>query len=1121
MNRPLREFLQKYNKKTKINVSFSVLALLVLLLVSLTFPFRDRIFSTLFPKPPSLAAAGLNLTATFNSIGIEVPSEPAVSGAMRFKKTSDSTWRNGLDMWQAGGALYGSALLLEPGTSYDIEITPAGGAPLIGSIATKANITTAGLVNSTTKKSALTPTHYVTTNGSASPDGSQANPWTLAQAITAANAAITDMVIQVAPGYYKGGVGAINPPAGKKVTVVAEYPAVDDTRAEVNLANKSIIEPTATTLQGGTSWTPVNPDGDLTHTLYRWTAPITNIEQLGFAPTHEEKPKRLANWKQAVAMGGPSGFATLVYTNLTYNYGFWVDPNAANSVYARFPQDVNPNTYFIAASRSDGITVSGSDVRISGFDLREFHAGITVNSNSVNVILDHNLIANSEHGIYFYSTVPANYSRDHLVEYNKIYDSSLWGPSPTDPADPIISWNFIKFDVQLSNSGITASLFPSNKMGEKNETVGIMSRGGANNAVVRFNTIDGPFNGISVYNTGYDKNATKDFDIHDNVLQHISDDSFEPEFQGINWRIWNNRVENVSTVLSTGPLQYGPVYLFKNQLYRINKEGVGRERVPGIYPGGTASVGGSSVAATFFKYSKDSTPNARVYVINNTFWADSTFGVGVDGSGQYASGITQTESFYLRNNILRSTRYAFQAPTTANWNENYNHFVTSDASRGIILGLIKYTTNVAGYQLVASAPNTNVSGNFVTASVVDNALNNPTGGDISLKAGSPLVDIGTVVPNIADITGFNYQGRNPDLGACEGNDCSAKIGGAPIPTPTPTPTLIPTPTPVGGPVIPSLPPIVSTPSPSPAPQVSLTIATNPTISSITGNSAIITWTTSLPASSQVGYGITDTNSFQTTEVDIISKVTSHTVTLSNLRPCTSYEFKVISRIGATSVNSPDSNFDTTNCSGGSSIQSHTSKYVTIGSVSNILMDLLDVNSKGIKLNIPPTAFASNTYFQIKKLDKQKVFGALSTPSGFSAVGDYTYHLDALTNPSNALSSFNNTVKVTVNYKPEDVVGINETSLRIHRFNTNNDSWEALSNCSIDTSAKTISCDTTAFSEFSLFGTPSATNLPVKSDSSRIILAALMVVAILAVILSLLHPKVRKHLKRKKHHPEHK
>ena len=144
-------------------------------------------------------------------------------------------------------------------------------------------------------------------------------------------------------------------------------------------------------------------------------------------------------------------------------------------------------------------------------------------------------------------------------------------------------------------------------------------------------------------------------------------------------------------MLSTGPVAYGPVYFVRNQAWRTGKDGVGR----------TTGGGEPSVAATFFKYSGSSSPAARVYVLHNTLWTDSTFAgpadkqQGVDGAGQYAGGGGSPERLYLRNNVVRATRYAFQA--AAGWGEEANSFSTTDATRGLD-AYGRWTTDVAGYR---------------------------------------------------------------------------------------------------------------------------------------------------------------------------------------------------------------------------------------------------------------------------------------------------------------------------------------------------------------------------------------------------------------------------------------
>ena len=79
---------------------------------------------------------------------------------------------------------------------------------------------------------------------------------------------------------------------------------------------------------------------------------------------------------------------------------------------------------------------------------------------------------------------------------------------------------------------------------------------------------------------------------------------------------------------------------------------------------------------------------------------------------------------------------------------------------------------------------------------------------------------------------------------------------------------------------------VSNPTPSPVPS-------NVTAGSITGSSAIISWTTDQSSDSQVAYGLT--TSYGSTSTLGPTLVTSHSVILSGLAPGTPYHYQVMSR----------------------------------------------------------------------------------------------------------------------------------------------------------------------------------------------------------------------------------
>lgn len=98
--------------------------------------------------------------------------------------------------------------------------------------------------------------------------------------------------------------------------------------------------------------------------------------------------------------------------------------------------------------------------------------------------------------------------------------------------------------------------------------------------------------------------------------------------------------------------------------------------------------------------------------------------------------------------------------------------------------------------------------------------------------------------------------------------------------------------------------------------------TGPTFSSISASniqntSATISWTTNEESSSIVEYGLTSGYGSSTTESDTVTLVTSHSVSLSGLQPCTDYNYivksnDVESNLG-TSSNNP---FKTSGCGGG-------------------------------------------------------------------------------------------------------------------------------------------------------------------------------------------------------------
>lgn len=98
--------------------------------------------------------------------------------------------------------------------------------------------------------------------------------------------------------------------------------------------------------------------------------------------------------------------------------------------------------------------------------------------------------------------------------------------------------------------------------------------------------------------------------------------------------------------------------------------------------------------------------------------------------------------------------------------------------------------------------------------------------------------------------------------------------------------------------------------------------TGPTFSSISAtniqnSNATISWTTNEASSSIVEYGLTSGYGSSTTESDTVTLVTSHSVSLSGLQPCTDYNYIVKSNDVESNLGTSSNNtFKTSGCGGG-------------------------------------------------------------------------------------------------------------------------------------------------------------------------------------------------------------
>lgn len=246
---------------------------------------------------------------------------------------------------------------------------------------------------------------------------------------------------------------------------------------------------------------------------------------------------------------------------------------------------------------------------------------------------------------------------------------------------------------------------------------------------------------------------------------------------------------------------------------------------------------------------------------------------------------------------------------------------------------------------------------------------------------------------------------------------------------------------------------------STAPSVSSVVATPST------TSASITWTTDENASTILDYGLTDTYGNSTSEANTTTRVTSHSASLSNLVACTTYHYRARSKdLPQNSGTSSDATFTTSGCVGSATVEGETSS--TIMEDDGGALELI-AGGEGLALTILSGSAGADTNFQIKKVDDAAVIAETGVPATYSLIGSHMYELKALSGVSTAITSFNFPITVDIYYDDADVTGLIESGLKIYRWDSTE--WIQLSNCSVDTVENKVSCQTSNFSDFGLFG----------------------------------------------------
>ena len=259
------------------------------------------------------------------------------------------------------------------------------------------------------------------------------------------------------------------------------------------------------------------------------------------------------------------------------------------------------------------------------------------------------------------------------------------------------------------------------------------------------------------------------------------------------------------------------------------------------------------------------------------------------------------------------------------------------------------------------------------------------------------------------------------------------------------------------------------------PTLTLSSITNISTSSLTLSANITVGGTASSTSRGFNYG-TSQSYGSTVSTSGTYGLGTYSQNLTGLSCGTTYHYQAFAVSTAGTGTSADSTFATHPCATFTQVIPTASQ----GTLSFTAAD----TSHTISLVIPAAVASNNAEFGVTEANPTTVVSQYSKPaSTLVAAASKAYVLFAAQNTdSNTFTTFAHPVTVTMNYSPSDISGITESTLKIYRYD-DGQGWQALDSCVVDTDAHTVSCTTTGFSTFMIFGSSSSVSSSSNSSTS--------------------------------------
>jgi hypothetical protein len=367
----------------------------------------------------------------------------------------------------------------------------------------------------------------------------------------------------------------------------------------------------------------------------------------------------------------------------------------------------------VTASSGALVSLTGSYVRLSGFELVGATYGVQVGTPSRGAVIERNVIRGQR------------------------YAGGDNGGVAVEIGDTFSQQNPVA-DVTVQDNDIRADTTP------EPQTNVILVNAASGGHVIRRNRIVFSYQGGDVHGTdcvgglpNFDPHGGffKDTDVNDNYCDGATDEGIELDGGNMNVRVWGNTIVRANGGFSITPVHYGPVYVFRNVVRDLADHWVGACFGVKDGEGGTGAV----------------------FFYHNTFTSPSGTACGnqMRGAAKYGSGNAQGNVVF-KNNVLHFWGRIYETSNkTADYNLNFVEPASDDkvAEWG--------GTNYFSFDSFRSGTGQEAHGLWGRPVFV-------ASDDLRLASGSPGVDAGAVLPGFNDAgSNWPFTGAAPDIGAFE------------------------------------------------------------------------------------------------------------------------------------------------------------------------------------------------------------------------------------------------------------------------------------------------------------------------------------------------------------------